>query len=258
MAYTYFIRNKITDQFYYGSRSGDRIPETDLWVKYFSSSVYIKELIKLHGIESFDSKVVLINSDYDVCYWYEQLLIRDSIKDKRSLNKYYLDPDTSIKKFCLLGPKTETTKIKMREARKRYFSLESNRNAQRKRVLKAYADGILKREFTDAQRKELSERMKTNSEMIHTARRENMSQAYSLCLSEKMTLMNKKRKGILLSTEHKLNIAKSAKSRNPITDQGRLNLSNSLLGKPKSESAKEAMRLAWIKRKAKKFECTQA
>ncbi|MEI7758540.1 MAG: hypothetical protein WCI80_05845 [Bacteroidota bacterium] len=256
MAYTYFLRNKITNQFYYGSR--DSSHENDLWIKYFSSSTYVKNLIELFGVESFESKVIFVNSDYDVCYWYEQLLIRDTIKNKLSLNKYYLDPDTSIKKFCTLGPKTKSTKIKMREAKKRYFSDEDNKKKHRERIQKLHKDGKCLYERT-VEIKQSASKKTTEIMLNQTVRQKLRDSRLQLLtknpqlkeeLSTKFTKLNKLRIGVSLSKEHKEKISKSCKNRETPSEETRQRLSNALKGKLKSESAKEAFRQGWKKRKA--------
>lgn len=107
--YTYFIRNKITGQFYYGSRGlklfPDMLPEDDLWVKYFTSSKFVKNLIEEHGKDSFEFSFVLVDESYDKCYWLEQTLIKDSINNPLCLNRYYIDSETIEKKFSSYGRK---------------------------------------------------------------------------------------------------------------------------------------------------------
>ena len=51
--YTYFLKNNITKEVYYGVRySKDCSPE-DFWKKYFTSSKKVKRLISLYGKDSF-------------------------------------------------------------------------------------------------------------------------------------------------------------------------------------------------------------
>lgn len=60
--YTYRITSKTTGQHYYGARWGKNCCPADLWVSYFTSSKYVKELIDLHGKEDF---VVEIRKTFD-------------------------------------------------------------------------------------------------------------------------------------------------------------------------------------------------
>lgn len=93
LAYTYLIRNKITDQFYYGSRyknvSLKLHPPEDLWIRYFTSSKAIKNLISIYGKESFDYSILFQTDDSDQCYWEEQRLIEQNISNPLCLNEHY-------------------------------------------------------------------------------------------------------------------------------------------------------------------------
>jgi hypothetical protein len=90
MAYVYTLKNLITNQFYIGSRNKN--PINDFWVKYFTSSKEVKKLIDLHGISSFSYQIIFENEDYTTCYWHEQTLIKECIKNSLCLNKRYQDP----------------------------------------------------------------------------------------------------------------------------------------------------------------------
>ena len=92
LAYTYYIYNKITKEFYYGSRYKNvtikRTPQDDFWIHYFTSSTKVKALINLHGKESFDVSIIMEDEDYDKCYFYEQTLISAHLSDVLCLNKF--------------------------------------------------------------------------------------------------------------------------------------------------------------------------
>ena len=92
LAYTYFIKNKITNQFYYGSRCRNiklkRTPQEDLWIHYFTSSNKIHKLIDIHGKESFEFIILLQDINYKKCYDYEQILIKEHVNDNKCLNMY--------------------------------------------------------------------------------------------------------------------------------------------------------------------------
>lgn len=91
LAYTYLVRNKITGQFYYGFRCKNvklkRHPEDDLWVKYFTSSKKISNLIKEYGKDSFECVILSKDAVPDKCYILEQKLISENIKNKLCLNE---------------------------------------------------------------------------------------------------------------------------------------------------------------------------
>ena len=93
--YVYQITNKITGEFYFGSRTAkvmiSRTPEEDLWNHYFTSSKYIKQQIEQYGIKSFETEILHKYPDNaDAAYWHEQLHIMASIKNPLCLNKFYV------------------------------------------------------------------------------------------------------------------------------------------------------------------------
>lgn len=99
--YVYKIVNKVTNQFYFGSRfqnvSKNRTPEDDLWKHYFTSSKKVRELIEEYGIDSFDVEIVFKHYDYEKSFWEEQRLIFENKDNPLRLNKAYIDPATGTK-----------------------------------------------------------------------------------------------------------------------------------------------------------------
>jgi hypothetical protein len=97
-AYVYKITHRDTGQFYYGSRktnqSHNRMPNDDLWVHYFTSSSKVKELVNQQGKDAFDTQIIFTFGDYDVCYWYEQLMIFSSKGTTLCMNIHCVDPNT--------------------------------------------------------------------------------------------------------------------------------------------------------------------
>lgn len=108
-SYVYLVRNKITQEFYYGSRYKNRdlgrLPEDDLWVYYFTSSKSVKLLIESHGKESFEYVVIFRSNNYDECYWFEQDKIRENISNPLCLNRSYIDRIHGVK-FSTAGLKS--------------------------------------------------------------------------------------------------------------------------------------------------------
>lgn len=120
LPYVYYIRNKITNQYYIGLRTAhvkkNVSPEEDLWNYYFTSSKYVKQLIEEYGKGSFDTVILYRFSDHDVCYWYEQTLIKEHIDNPLCINKHYADPDSGMKTFLRTGiAMTDTAKQKLRD-----------------------------------------------------------------------------------------------------------------------------------------------
>lgn len=110
----YYITDKTTNQFYIGSRKGNvelrLTPVEDLFVEYFTSGT-ISDGIKQEP-SNFEYKILFAYGEYDVVYWYEQLLIRERIKSSNCINKKFIDPDTGKDAFYCKGH-TEETKQKM-------------------------------------------------------------------------------------------------------------------------------------------------
>lgn len=92
LAYTYLITNKITNEYYYGYRCRNialkRTPEEDFWIHYFTSSKRVKTLIEKYSKDSFDACILLKDENYEKCYFHEQELILQNIKDPLCLNTY--------------------------------------------------------------------------------------------------------------------------------------------------------------------------
>lgn len=114
LAYTYYLCNKITNEFYYGSRYKniklERTPEEDFWIYYFTSSNKVKTLIDQYGKDSFEFKILLCDKNYDICYQFEQDLIEENLKNKLCLNKYC----RKTNKFSTAGMNhTDETKSKI-------------------------------------------------------------------------------------------------------------------------------------------------
>lgn len=116
-AYVYLIKH-IPSSFYYirfrcKNITLKRNPEDDLWIKYFSSSKKIKELIQKYGKNTFEYSILYRNKDSKACFMYEQDLIRHHMSNRYCLNQYYKGS------FTTTGLKhSEETKNKIREKAK--------------------------------------------------------------------------------------------------------------------------------------------
>lgn len=101
--YVYKITCQATNEYYWGSRTGNRAigkqPQQDLWNTYFSSSKLIHRLIKQYGKENFFVEVIENSMDADEVFWLEQGYIKTSINDPKCLNKWYQDKVNSKKTF---------------------------------------------------------------------------------------------------------------------------------------------------------------
>lgn len=110
MSYLYRVKNKITGEFYIGSRYSYKDIESDLWIVYFTSSRYVKNLINKYGKESFIPIIIKIFNDKELCFREEQDLIYKSIEDPLCLNKHYFKDG---KKVFLHFECNEETKLKI-------------------------------------------------------------------------------------------------------------------------------------------------
>lgn len=124
-AYVYLITNKITNQFYYGSRASNirfkRAPIEDFWIYYFTSSKKVKELINLYGKDSFDVQILFEHESYEICFWEEQKLIRENKENPMRLNVAYIDIDTNARMLTTYGETAESkaARIKKMQATKK-------------------------------------------------------------------------------------------------------------------------------------------
>jgi len=118
-AYVYILKNKVTDQFYIGSRASNirlnRTPEEDLWVHYFSSSNRVKELITMYGVDSFNAQIVFKHDLYKTCFWEEQRLIKESKSDLLRLNKAYIDQESNTRILTSHGESTESKEARIKK-----------------------------------------------------------------------------------------------------------------------------------------------
>ncbi len=105
--YTYFIKNKITNQFYYGSRKANvrlqRTSTEDFWIYYFTSSKNIKDLISIYGKDSFEFKVLHESENYEECFWFEQQLISQEFNNPLCLNRHYIVSLSGQNRFSFKG-----------------------------------------------------------------------------------------------------------------------------------------------------------
>lgn len=73
--YTYLVGWPKLDRWYYGKRSSAVTPKDDLWVNYFTSSKYVKEMRSIHG-EPDVIEVRRVFSDREKCSKWETRVLR--------------------------------------------------------------------------------------------------------------------------------------------------------------------------------------
>lgn len=76
MPYTYLVSHRPTGLKYYGVRYATHSQPSDLWVSYFTSSKQVKELISIHGKDSFDYEVRRIFDTAEQAIIWENSVIR--------------------------------------------------------------------------------------------------------------------------------------------------------------------------------------
>ena len=90
--YVYRIKNRITNQFYYGSKySAISCCYTLFWKNYFTSSPTVHKLNKLYGKESWDIKIIKTYNTPREALLAEQKYIKRCFKSKYSLNLRYFE-----------------------------------------------------------------------------------------------------------------------------------------------------------------------
>jgi len=169
-AYVYIITNDITGQFYYGSRAGNirkkLKPEEDLWIHYFTSSMRVKVLIEELGVESFTCQILFTDSDYQVCYWKEQQLIKDNRKNPLNLNGTYIDPDSGSRMLSSYGETDEAKRnrlAKMSKTKKGKFNSNGHYGLKHSELTKQRmrdAQALIKYKHPDDLKKQMATNLK--------------------------------------------------------------------------------------------------
>jgi len=77
MFYTYLLHHIPTNKFYYGVKYGIKSDPDDFWVRYFTSSKYIHEMIDLYGKDSFEFQIrKTFNTSEKAINWEKKVLRR--------------------------------------------------------------------------------------------------------------------------------------------------------------------------------------
>lgn len=111
--FSYYLYHRPTNQHYYGIRHRKGCHPSELWVKYFSSSSLVKELIKQYGIDSFDWQVRKTFKDSaSALLWEHRFLTRINASNKSE----WLNRHNGGNKFR--GPESHTDKTKQKISNK--------------------------------------------------------------------------------------------------------------------------------------------
>ena len=245
--YTYYIINKVTGQYYYGSRcrnvASNRMPAEDLWIHYFTSSHEVSSLIAAYGHDSVDISIIMTDIDYNKCYDYEQQLINDNMDNELCLNQYC----RLTNRFSIAGkPRTEETKQKLREANIGKIVSDETKDKQSAAKIgnKNPSFGRIKSEETKLKisnrlkGRTVSEETRTRISIANTGKsappctvetRLKISRAHKgkVVSEETLLRMSEAQKGKVFSAEHKdkLSKAKTGKTRTPFTEEHKAKIS---------------------------------
>ena len=124
-AYTYLLKHIPTNQFYYGVRWGNKVPpEEDLWIRYFSSSERVKNLIDEYGIDSFDYEIrKKFKCEKAAIAWETKVLSKMKVLENTQLwlnrnagNAIFLD-ETAIEKLRAYSNKPEVKAARSRRVK---------------------------------------------------------------------------------------------------------------------------------------------
>ncbi len=112
MPYTYYLRNKITGEKYYGVRYAKGCKPAELWTTYFSSSKVVARRIASYGKDSFEFEVrKVFATAQQARNWEERVLRRLGILHRADwLNQNVCG------KFLKEGPKSLETRRKLSTA----------------------------------------------------------------------------------------------------------------------------------------------
>lgn len=114
--YTYLLKHLSTNTFYYGCRYAKGCNPSDFWVKYYTSSKYVKALVEENGKDSFEFEIRQTFDDVNKCReWESRVLKRLKVASREDfINKTdnrAIDPLCAIK-----GSEKRQVSSKSREA----------------------------------------------------------------------------------------------------------------------------------------------
>lgn len=171
--YVYRILGK-DGSFYYGCRFSKDCHPSDFWVKYFTSSKIVKDIISEEGIDWFRTKILFLCDTTEEALRIESRLISKTYSHPKSLNKFmcdrfgnpiYLgmtehDPDTKLKIKKALGNfynnMTESEKMVWLSKRSRVINSDNYRSSKLGELNPNYGKDITN-SFTPEQRSKQKE-----------------------------------------------------------------------------------------------------
>jgi hypothetical protein len=113
--YTYLLTHISTGRKYYGVRYANNCHPGDLFVKYFSSSSLIKQLIMEEGKTAFEFEVrKTFTSKEAACLWEAKVLTRMNVLHRED----WFNANIA---GCFKGPASQRTKQRMSFSKKQYY-----------------------------------------------------------------------------------------------------------------------------------------
>lgn len=130
--YTYFLYHKPTGLKYYGVRYRRGCNPNDLWVKYFSSSSIIKQMIKDYGVESFDYEVrKVFVSVPDALLWESRVQTRLKVDTRDDWVNRHIQGG----RFYCPGHSAETRETISKKLKGRKFTFEHKQRISEKSLI---------------------------------------------------------------------------------------------------------------------------
>jgi len=83
--YTYLVKCIPTQQYYYGVKFSKKANPETFWVKYFTSSKYVQQLIKEYGKDAFEFQIRRTFNDPKKAFLWEQRVIKKLLAKKDPL-----------------------------------------------------------------------------------------------------------------------------------------------------------------------------
>jgi hypothetical protein len=118
--YTYYLYHRPTSQRYYGVRYSKNADPSELWVTYFTTSKYVKELIEQYGKDSFDVEIRQTFDDQTkAALWEAKVLRRLNVR----VNTNWINRSNGFGEYRgAHGPRTAEFKSKISDTQKKKFA----------------------------------------------------------------------------------------------------------------------------------------
>lgn len=158
LPYVYKVTHVKSGAFYIGFRcfnvTKKRLPEDDLLIKYFTSGSLKKRIQSNPG--RYVGEVLFRFGNKEVVYWYEQLLIKENIRNRLCRNRIFIDPDDNTKTFSMTGKEWSAESRKKASESKKGIPLSKEHCAKISKANKGKVSPNKGNTLTKKQRRHLS------------------------------------------------------------------------------------------------------